>query len=240
MINSLSIIFPIYNEEKRLSESFKKIIQFKKNIKKNVEFIFVNDGSEDCSLNILKNFKKNNKNLRIKIINQKKNNGKGFALKIGLKIAKYDWILTTDIDLSVPLISILLWKKYIRKDVDIYFGSRSHPKSQVVTPFYRYCAGLVFQLINKIIFNFKLSDTQCGFKLYKNKIGKEIFSKISELGYSHDVEILLICHKYNIKYLELPVKWVHKENGKVNIISDSICMFLVIIKLKIKFFLKLY
>jgi dolichyl-phosphate beta-glucosyltransferase len=237
MINELSIIFPIYNEEKRLSQSFKKMIQFKKNVNKKIEFIFVNDGSNDNSLKLLSKFKKNNRNLKIRVLNQKKNNGKGHALKMGVEDAEYDWILTTDIDLSVSLSQIFSWDKLIKKNIYVYFGSRSHPESKIFTPFYRYAIGLIFQLINKIFFNFKIRDTQCGFKLYKNKVGKKIFSDISQFGYAHDIEILLICIKKKIKFIELPVEWSHKKDGKVNIISDSINMFLVIIKLKFKFFL---
>ena len=236
MIKNLSIIFPIYNEERRLPQSFKKIIQFKKNINKNIEFIFVNDGSNDSSLKLLYKFKKNNRHLKIRVLNQKKNSGKGHALKIGVENAKYDWILTTDIDLSVPLSQIFLWDRSIKKNIHVYFGSRSHPESKIFTPLYRYVIGLIFQLINKVFFNFKIRDTQCGFKLYKKKIGKKIFSNIKEFGYAHDIEILLICIKKKIKIIELPVVWSHKKDGKVGVILDSINMFLVIIKLRLKFF----
>ena len=100
MIKSISIIFPFYNEQNRIKKTLIDIKRFNlsnKHIKK--EFIFVNDGSSDKTIDILNNFRKNYNN--IKIINYKINRGKGYALKRGVKLAKYDWILTTDSDLSV-------------------------------------------------------------------------------------------------------------------------------------------
>ena len=82
-----------------------------------------------------------------------------------------------------------------------------------------------------------LAISQSKLGMIPKKVGKKIFSDISQFGYAHDIEILLICIKKKIKFIELPVEWSHKKDGKVNIISDSINMFLVIIKLKFKFFL---
>ena len=96
MINSLSVVFPLYNESKRLHYTFKDIKNFNKDKIKKLEFVFVDDGSIDNSVKILKKnlryLKK--KNILYKIISLKKNNGKGNAIKKGVKLSKYDWILT--------------------------------------------------------------------------------------------------------------------------------------------------
>ena len=87
MIKSISIIYPIYNEQKRLSKTIKDIKKFDKSnnlIKK--EYILVNDGSTDKTLSIIKNNFKNNES--VKIINYKKNRGKGYALKLGVAHSK--------------------------------------------------------------------------------------------------------------------------------------------------------
>ena len=66
MINSISIVFPFYNEEKRIPNLLKKIEKFNNN-KYNLEYIFVDDGSEDTSLKLIRDFKKKTQ-LNIKII----------------------------------------------------------------------------------------------------------------------------------------------------------------------------
>ena len=94
MIKSISIIYPVFNEEKRLRKTFLDIIKFGKSnqfLKK--EYIFVNDGSSDQTLSIIKNEFKNNKNIKVKLVSYNKNMGKGYALKRGVQIAKNDWVL---------------------------------------------------------------------------------------------------------------------------------------------------
>ena len=103
MIKSISIILPVFNEEKRIKENLIKIKKFNlTNFIKIKEFILVNDGSTDSTKNIIDNFiKKNKKTIKnLKFINHKKNLGKGAALKTGIKKAKNQWILTSDIDFS--------------------------------------------------------------------------------------------------------------------------------------------
>ena len=104
MIKSLSIIFPVYNEELRLKSSFNHIRSFLKKKKKfKTEIIFSDDGSQDNSYNLIVQFIKSfksNKKIKIKVVKLKKNLGKGGALKMGVKFAKNSWILTSDIDMS--------------------------------------------------------------------------------------------------------------------------------------------
>ena len=241
MIKSLSIIFPLYNEQHRLNKLFSQIIKQKNLKKKNTEFIFVNDGSNDESLKMISDFiSKNKKNIDIKLISYNKNQGKGFALKKGIFLAKKKWILTMDIDLSVKFNQLEIWenKKYLNKNIDVYFGSRLLFNSKVDAKQYRKITGSIFNIILSCIFNrqkLKIKDTQCGFKLYKNKIAKKIFLESKENGYINDVEILLLLLKHKIRLRELPVIWSHKNGSKVNVIIDSLVMFYHLIKLKFKF-----
>ena len=240
MIKSLSIIFPTYNEAKRLSKTFNEIIKFKKNfLKINLEIVFIDDGSVDNSTQLIETFIKKNKfkKLKIKKLFLKKNMGKGYALKKGVNLSTKLNILTSDVDLSVPLSQLTTWEKknLIKKNL-IIFGSRNLDKSVVVKKKSRFLLGYVFNILTKVILNIKLKDTQCGFKLYKKRIAKLIFSKISTFGFAHDIELVLIARKNNIKIKELPVHWTHRSGSKVNIIFDPIKMFFNLILFRIKFF----
>jgi dolichyl-phosphate beta-glucosyltransferase len=233
MIKSLSIIIPFFNEEQRIQSCFKQIAKFNKKI--STEFILVNDGSYDRSNFIVKEFlNKNSKN--IKLLNLKKNMGKGHALKKGIQVAKKEWILTSDLDLSVPLNQVLNWikKNYLKKNCHIYFGSRGHKKSIVKAKLYRVFLGKIFRFIINILFKIEITDTQCGYKLYQKKIAKKIFKKIKMPRFEHDLEIVLNAKKLNHSIIELPVKWIHKSNSKLNIFIDPIKMFLGILLLKYK------
>ena len=233
MIKSISFIFPFFNEKKRIYYCLQEIKEFQK-YKIRSEFIFVDDGSNDGTSLLLKKFKKKNKNIRI--ISYKKNMGKGFAIKTGVLNAKYAWILTVDIDMSVSLKQIFMWinKKYIKKNCYIYFGSRAHKDSIVDAAFHRKFIGIFFKIIIRFFLNIIINDTQCGFKLYKKHIAKKIFSKLKMNRFEHDLEIILNAREINKSITELPVRWLHKKNSKLNIIFDSIRMFLGIIQLKYK------
>jgi len=241
MITSLSIIFPVFNEELRLKSSFNHIKNFLRKKKKfKTEIIFVDDGSKDSSYNLIEKYikeTKKNKKINMKIIKSKNNLGKGHALKMGVKKAKYDWILTTDIDMSVSLFQFLNWieKKLITKKDLVYFGSRSHEKSIVKKKFIRDILGNIMRFFVSTALNIKIKDTQCGYKLYKKKIAKIIFSKMKNYGFDHDLELILILKSKNIKIKELPVKWIHKDNSRLNIFWDPVKMLLEIFTIKIRY-----
>jgi dolichyl-phosphate beta-glucosyltransferase len=79
-----------------------------------------------------------------------------------------------------------------------------------------------------------MNDTQCGYKLYKKEIAKKIFKKLTTNKFEHDLEIILNAKKFNYYIKELPVKWTHKSNSKLNVFTDSIKMLYGIILLKYK------
>ena len=234
MIKSVSIIYPIFNEEKRLRKTFLDIIKFEKSnkyLKK--EYIFVNDGSLDQTLSVIKNEFRNNKNIKIKLVSYNKNMGKGYALKRGVQIAKNDWVLTTDADCSVSNFQLIKWiqKKYLDQNNLIYFGSRNHPLSIVKKKTLRKIVGIIFKFVIRFFFSIKISDTQCGFKLYKLNAARKIFKKISTNDYMHDVEICIIAKKLNIEIKDLPLKWTHVDQSKINFIQDFFNVAFSLIKI---------
>ncbi len=237
MIKNLSIIYPIFNEEKRLFNIFQDIKKFNKKTRQiNKEYIFVDDGSFDNSKQKINKFIKLNKNSKIqyKIISYKVNKGKGFALKSGVLNSTKKWVLTTDSDCSVSNFQILRWikKDYINKGNMIYFASRNHSNSQVKKIKSREIIGAIFRFAISLMFNVKISDTQCGFKLYKSNIAKKIFSKIKTNGYMHDLEICIISKKMKLAITELPVIWEHKTQGKISFFKDSIKILLSLMMIK--------
>ena len=237
--NHTSIIIPLYNEEIRLDYCFEIIEKFlKKNRKFFFEIIFINDGSTDQSKNkilkFIKQNKKKNFNTKIKLISYTKNVGKGYAIKKGILISKSKWILTCDLDMSVLPEQYLTWKKRkLIKDTNCaYIASRTHKNSKIKSKFIRRRLGGILKLILFNFFSLKISDTQCGFKVFHSCYIKEIFNKIKCYGYAFDVETLLLLNNNNIKIIELPISWVHRSGSKVHLIKDSVKFFLDLLILK--------
>ena len=233
-LDKIEIIFPLYNEENRLNNLFESIKKFeKKKYFKDINFVFVNDGSSDNSLNLLKKNKKDN----FKIISYKRNMGKGYAIKKAIKCSNYDWILTIDVDLSVELNEIVNWNEEIEFYKNkCYFGSRNHKKSKVKSIFKRRIIGKMMRYLLKFFLKITMEDTQCGFKLYNKSYAREIFTQLNTNGFAHDIELVLLLKKRNIEVIELPVSWQHHDGSKVNIFADSFKFLLTIFHLKQKFF----
>ena len=234
-MDNISLIIPLYNEENRIKKNLKIIQNFLK--RKNIEIIFVNDGSDDGSEKIIKRFISKNKNKKlIQYISYKKNVGKGYALKKGVLNSKKKWILICDVDMSVQPNQIDIWnkKKYILKVNEAYFASRKHSLSKIETSFVRKLLGVIFNLIIFFLFGIKIKDTQCGFKLFNRNYAKSIFGKISSYRFSFDVELVLLLKKKKINIRELPVNWIHKSGSKLNIFYDMPLMLYDLLKIKFK------
>ena len=196
-MENLSIVIPFYNEGKRLKKSLYEIKKFL-NKNKNIEIIFVNDGSNDNSEKIIKQFMNNfeKKNI-IRYLYYKKNVGKGFAIKKGVLASKKKWILICDADMSVKPNQLNEWfkKKYISNKKEAYFGSRKHSLSKIKTSYVRKTLGIFFNLIINYLLNIRLKDTQCGFKLFNKKYAKSIFKNIISYRFAFDVELVLLLEK---------------------------------------------
>ena len=241
-IDQVSMVIPLYNEETRLDHCFDTMKKFlRKKGKLILEIIFVDDGSNDVSkkkiLNFINRNKKNFLNTKIKLISYKKNMGKGYAIKRGILSSRYEWIVTCDLDMSTLPDQFLIWKKkkFINNNKYAYFGSRENKNSVVQALFIRRIVGFILHLFVLALFNVKISDTQCGFKVFQSNYIKKIFKKIKMKGYVYDVEVSLALKKRGIQIVELPLTWIHKEGSKVNLISDSVRFFFDLIILKIRY-----
>ena len=134
----LSIIIPLYNEEKRLQKSLKCLKKFLLKKKKNkVETIFVSDGSTDNTNKLINLFiSKNKKFYKFKFIFYQKNVGKGYAIKQGIMKASYDWQLICDADMSVEVGQFDDWykKKMINNKIKIKYIKSSKPFIDIGIP----------------------------------------------------------------------------------------------------------
>ena len=241
IINSLSIIFPLYNEIVRINQSLLSIKSFIKDSKFTyLQIIFVDDGSNDGTYLVLKKFIsqfKSKKNIKFLLLKNSRNFGKGYSLKKGVNKANGKWILTSDIDLSVDLKHFRKWNLnlFIKKNFFIFFGSRNHPKAKIKKTFIRFFLGIFYRNIIYFLFKVNFYDTQCGYKLYKSNYAKKLFKKLNDRGYAHDIEIILLANSYKILIKEMPVIWYHKKHSKLNIFFDTFVMFRDLVKIRLKY-----
>jgi dolichyl-phosphate beta-glucosyltransferase len=203
-MKSLSIVIPVYNEEKRIEKTLNKILEYIKIKKIKYEIIIVDDFSKDKTIDVIKKFKE-----KIIILKNNKNYGKGYSIKKGIENAKNELILFSDADLATPIEELDKMLGFINK-FDIIIASRNLKESKIVIkqPFYRQLLGKTFPLLVRLLLISDIKDTQCGFKLFKNDIAKNIVKLQTINRFCFDVELLFIAKKLGYKIKEIPVIWI--------------------------------
>ena len=227
----LSLVIPVYNEEKIIQNTIFSVKEYMQNNFKNYEVIFVNDGSKDDTLKIAEELSDDN----IKVISYEKNKGKGGAVKTGILAAIGDFIFYTDCDLAYGLDVVKQGYDIFQenKEADIVIGSRrKHKDGYASYTFIRKIASNIFIPILKIFGGIKQSDSQSGIKGFKKDAAKKIFGLCETDGWSFDFEVLLIADKLGYKIEEMPVKIIYHGESKINPVKDAIKMLRDVSKIK--------
>lgn len=226
----ISIIIPGYNEEKRILPTIKKVLDFFNSNGWSFEIIFVDDGSKDRTLEVLKQYE-NNPNFRI--IKHEINKGKGSSVKTGVLASEGDLILFSDSDLSTPIEELSKLIKEI-DNYDMVIGSRAINKDLLIKkqPLHRVLIGFFARNLIRFVLGLNYRDTQCGFKLFKREVALTLFNKMKTQRWSFDYELLFLAKKYDFKTKEIPVIWVNDEDSRVNSLIDPIKSSIDLIKIR--------
>lgn len=211
-MDELSVIIPAYNEEKVIRENLEKINVYLRGAFSRYEVIVVDDGSKDKTLEEVEKVP----NDAIRVIKYFPNRGKGYAVKKGMLEAQYDYVLFLDADLATPIEEIANLGPYI-KDFDVVIASRALPKSKIEhsQPFLRRTFGAVGKKIIQFFLVKNIKDTQCGFKLFKKEIARNLFSKQKINRWGFDFEILFLAQKAGYKIKEVPIVWYAMQDSKL-------------------------
>lgn len=233
MINkTLSILIPVYNEEKRISLTFSQLNVFFKEYKLfNAEIIFVDDGSSDNTLDMINKYKTACKK---RVVSYPKNMGKGHAIKQGMLRATGDYCLMTDADMSTPFSELKKMAKYINANYPVIIGTRKANGSNITKPqpWYRENLGKGYTILANLITGVNVSDFTCGFKLFSKEARDNIFSKAVINRWSYDAEILLLARESNLSIKEVPVIWRNNESSRVKLYRDIWKSFTDLIRIK--------
>lgn len=222
---ALSIIVPSYNEELRLPPSLAAIADYIQKSGRTTEVLVIDDGSKDRTAAVAEAFRDRIPMLRV--VPNGENRGKGYSVRHGMMEAQGEIVLFTDADLSAPIEEAdKLLAALVKCDVAI--GSRALDRSLIAVheSGFREFAGIVFNKIVRFVLWLPFVDTQCGFKAFRREKCKIIFEQQRIERFGFDPELLFLARVHGLKAVEIPVRWAHSPATKVNMLRDSIQMFL--------------
>lgn len=206
-IDTLSVFFPIFNEEKNIPVTIEKAIKVLKTLGlKKYEIILVDDGSKDQSPEIIDELAK--KYDFITAIHQP-NGGYGCALRTGFANAKYDWIVYTDVDGQFDFKEVT---KFIEKaeEADVIYAY----KLKRSDPFFRTLAAAGWALSLFLILGLRVKDVDTGFKMVSKKVLEKIPPLESTRGGMINAELVVKARKAGFRFAQVSVNHFHRVYGK--------------------------
>ena len=207
---SLSIVIPVYNEDKQLHITIKKINKISKKIK-DYEIVFIDDFSTDNTKQIIKkSIRANNKIKYYKNIKK----GLGSAIGLGINKSTKKFVCIFMCDNSDDLSDLMEYYKIINKNnLDAVLGSRFLKNSRITNyPILKMVLNRIFNYIVKIIFLSNYNDFTNAFKIYKKKTLKELMPIVSDhFNVFLELPLKIIIRKY--KYKIIPISWKGRKIG---------------------------
>lgn len=231
----ISIIVPLYNEEKTIIKLLRKIFNLREI---NFEIIIINDGSTDKSLKLIKQFTKKNNKKRIKIISYKNNSGKGAAIKKAKKFITGKIVIIQDADLEYsPNDYFKLIKPITQKKTKVVYGSRVLGKNRYISnefiSLHRIFFNHLLTMTSNLINNQNLTDAHTCYKVFEKNLFMRI--KLNENRFAFCPEITTKISNLKENILEIPISYKgrsYKEGKKISFI-DGIDAIFALIKYKI-------
>lgn len=233
---SLSIIIPLYNEANRLNIAFTEILKFNGlNLFSRVDYIFVNDGSTDQSVDLIGRFIDSHPEITAQLISHSSNLGKGKAVTTGMLAAAGDYALMADTDMSTPISDIVKFIPALEAGARVIIGSRKSADANLTRKqsWPRRQVGNIYAFVSRLITGlWQVKDFGCGFKLFEKNAAKNIFARVRTPGWVFDVEVLLLAKEMKYPIKQIGVTWHNDEDSRVKLNLKSFRMLADLIKIR--------
>lgn len=213
----LSVVVPTYNEEERILPTLGAFAVAISNMGLDWELIVSDDGSKDKTVECVRGLKWQN----LRVITHG-NTGKGGAVSRGVKASLGKMVLFADADNSTPIEELPKLIEKMKLGYEVVVGSRAaqgaveNNKSVV-----RHLISGALRLVVQQVSGIRIRDTQCGFKLFSRTAADRLFALQTMQGFSFDLEILYLAHKFRFPTVEVPVAWYDAPGSKVDSIRDT-------------------
>jgi glycosyltransferase involved in cell wall biosynthesis len=228
----LSVVIPAYNEAKRLPSTLVGIVRYLSDHSQwlPAEILVVDDGSRDETAAVV-NRTESADGITLTCLVHSQNRGTGAAVRTGFAASRGGSILLCDADLATPIEELERLAQAFTGGAAI--GSRAIDRSRIERrqPRYRDLMGRVFNLAVRTLAVRGIRDSQCGFKLFDGDLGRKIAAVQRIDGFAFDVEMLLLVRAWGREVQEVPVRWRHVDESRVQAVSHSADMMIDLIRI---------
>ena len=215
----ISIVIPCYNEEANIQRGvLDEVVRYLEGRLYQWELIIADDASVDNSLALVEAFAARRDNVRLLRL---PHGGKPHAILGGIKEAKGDIILFSDMDMSTPIEEMEKLLPWFAKGYDVVIGSRGLVR-EGFSPF-RQFSSWAFRNLRRVLILPHIVDTQCGFKAFRADVVEGIFPLLSFFSSEReiqgwvvsafDVELLYIAKKWGYRIREVQVVWQDRDES---------------------------
>jgi len=218
----ISIVIPVYNEEKYFEKNLRRVLKAN-TIGLEKEIIIVDDYSTDNTRRIIKKIKLS-KNIQYYF--KDKNEGKGAAIKIGIRKSSGDILLIQDSDLEYnPKDYPSLIKPILEGKTDVVYGSRTLGISKFgnkYSSFFYYIGGRLLTLFMNVLYGISLTDQPTGYKVFTKNVLPLLVNSSRYNDFSYEIEVTAKLAKNKISIFEVPISYNPrsvKEGKKINIMD---------------------
>lgn len=164
----ISVVIPCYNEQESLPELFEKLEAALGEMKCDYEYIFIDDGSTDRTVAVLRTLRE--KSPRVNIVSFRRNQGKSAALNVGFHAAEGDYVVTIDADLQDDPAEIPALMRKIEAGADLVSGWKANRQD----PLSKTLPSRIFNRVTRMATGLKLHDFNCGLKMYRRDVTESI------------------------------------------------------------------
>ena len=214
----LSIVIPAYNEAHKIARDIEAAGSFLVAQKISGEVIVADDGSADQTVQTARNLIPP-PGIELNVLDLE-HRGKGSAVREGMKASRGEVAMFADSGVCIPFDDALPMIEAIRAGkCDIAHGSRKMKGSVIDRPqtFYRRVLSWGFRRTVLMYMSLPghLTDTQCGFKVYRGDVGRELYGACRTDGFMFDLEILMRARKKGYRVCEFPVHWACDPDSRL-------------------------
>jgi len=220
---ALSIVIPAFDEASRLGATLDRVLAWADDDGRPCEVVVVDDGSRDATSAVASS----RGDGRVRLVRLPENRGKGAALRAGVLASRGELVLLTDADLSTPIAEVARLEQALA-GADVAIGSRAVAGARIVEhqPFWREWSGRLFNRLLRLSAVGELRDTQCGFKLLRGDVARELFPRLTIERFAYDVELLWLARRRGYRVREVGVEWRNDLSSRVRLWRDGPRMLL--------------